>query len=184
MAQHTEDLMAGVISDLKAQARILHRQIGQRESQAVRRTRQLPEFRDHDVASLLVSIKRRHCLAIVARELGFQGWPHAVGVLRGTESTDFGTLLYPDGANAHWNIWSASYAEARAIREQHGGYLLAYRRHFFIVDRYFIETLGLQPDDPDWELIGRDWVQPRQLDARERLYGKLIRRRAITARLK
>jgi len=69
--------------------------------------------------------------------------------------TDFGTLLYPDGADAHWNIWSASYAEARSIRAHYGGYLLAYRRHFFIVDRYFIETLGLLPEDPDWELIGR-----------------------------
>ena len=57
----------------------------------------------------------------------------------------------PDGADTHWNIWSASYAEARSIREHHGGYLLAYRRHFFIVDRYFIETLGLLPEDPDWE---------------------------------
>jgi hypothetical protein len=171
--------MAGVVSELKARARILHRQIGQGESQAVTRTRQLPEFKDHDLASLLAAIKRRHCLTIVARELGFQGWPHAVGILGGTDSTDFGTLLYPDGADAHWNIWSASYAEARAIREQHGGYLLAYRRHFFIVDRYFIETLGLQPDDPDWELIGRDWVKPAHVDARERLYGKLIRRRAF-----
>jgi len=179
MARYTEDLMASVVADLKAQARILHRQIRRGESRAVTRTRLLPEFKDHDLAALQAAIRRRHCLTIVARELGFQGWPHAVGVLGGTESTDFGTLLYPDGADAHWNIWSASYAEARAIREQHGGYLLAYRRHFFIVDRYFIETIGLQPDDPDWELIGRDWVKPRHVDARERLYGKLIRRRAL-----
>ena len=71
--------------------------------------------------------------------------------------------------------------EAKAIREQHGGYLLAYRRHFFIADRYFIETLGLDPDDPDWQLIERDWVKPRRADARERLYGKLIRRRSMGA---
>jgi hypothetical protein len=169
--------VAGVISDLKTRARILHRQIEQGESYAVARTRRLPELRDRDASELRALIKRRHCLAIVARELGFQGWPHAVGVLSGTDSTDFGTLLYPDGASAHWNIWSASYAEARSIREQHGGYLLAYRRHFFIADRYFIETLGLLPEDPDWELIGRDWVKPRQMDARARLYGALIRRR-------
>ena len=169
--------MAGVISDLKTQARILHRQIEQGESHAVARTRRLPELRDCDASELPAFVKRRHCLAIVARELGFQGWPHAVGVLSGTDSTDFGTLLYPDGADAHWNIWSASYAEARSIREDHGGYLLAYRRHFFIVDRYFIETLGLLPEDPDWELIGRDWVKPRQMDARARLYSTLIRRR-------
>ena len=80
-----------------------------------------------------------------------------------------------------WNIWSASYEEARTIRQQHGGYLLAYRQHFFITDRHFIKTLGLNPDDPDWELIGRDWVKPTRSDARERLYGKLIRRRTIGA---
>ena len=44
-----------------------------------------------------------------------------------------------------------------------------------IVDRYFIETLGLDPEDPDWEAIGRDWVRPASLKARERLYAKLIR---------
>ena len=128
--------MAGVISDLKTHARILHRQIEQGVSHAVARIRRLPELRDRDASELPAYVKRRHCLAIVARELGFQGWPHAVGVLSGTDSTDFGTLLYPDGADAHWNIWSASYAEARSICEHHGGYLLAYRRHFFIVDRH------------------------------------------------
>ena len=172
--------MAGVISDLKAQARLFHRQVVERYPAAVARAQQLPELRG-EPASLASRIKRRHCLTVIARELGFQGWQHAVAVLRGIESRDFGTLLYPKGAEVHWNIWSASYAEARAIREQHGGYLLAYRRHFFITDRHFIETLGLDPGDPDWQLIGRDWVRPARLDARERLYGKLIRRRTIGA---
>jgi hypothetical protein len=109
--------MAGVISDLKAQARTLHRQIDQGESQAVARTRQLPEFKDHDLALLLTSIKRRHCLAIVARELGFRGMATRRRHSGRHGLDDFGTLLYPDGADAHWNIWSASYLEARAIRE-------------------------------------------------------------------
>src|SRR4029453_18100779 len=167
--------MAGVISDLKARARLLHRQIGRHEPAAVARTRQLDEFRERDLASLSASIKRRHCLAVIARELGFRGWPHAVGVLRGTDSSDFGTLLYPERAGVHFNIWSASYDEAKAIREKHGGYLLAYRRHFLVVDEHFIRTLGLDPEDPDWDSIGRDWVKPRHAEGRERLYGKLIR---------
>ena len=174
--------MAGVIADLKAQARILHRQIEERDPLALARARQLPELRDPDAAPL-ERIRRRHCLAVIARELGFQGWPHAVAVLRGTDSSDFGTLLYPKWGHVHWNIWSASYDEARAIREQHGGYLLAYRRHFFITDRHFIQTLGLNPDDPDWQLIGRDWVKPARSDARERLYGKLIHRTFFVPRL-
>ena len=171
--------MAGVISDLKAQARILHRQVRRREPLAVTRAQRLEELRSQDSASVTAQVKRRHCLTVIARELGFQGWPHAVAVLRGADSSDFGTLLYPKGAEVHWNIWSASYDEAQALREQHGGYLLAYRRHFFITDRYFIDTLGLDPDDPDWALIGRDWVRPRRTDARGRLYGKLIRRRTM-----
>jgi len=173
--------MAGVISDLKAQARILHRHIVEQEPAALARAQQLPELRDADTAALPDRIRRRHCLAIISRELGFQGWPHAAAVLRGTDSSDFGTLLYPRWGHVHWNIWSASYDEARAIRQHHGGYLLAYRRHFFITDRHFINTLGLNPDDPDWALIGRDWVKPARADARERLYGKLIRQRTIGA---
>ncbi len=175
MADPTEVPMAGVISDLKARARILHRQIVEDDPLATARARRLPELRDADAPSLAKRILRRHCLAVIARELGFQGWPHAVAVLSGADSSDFGTLLYPSGGSAHSNIWCASYDQARNIREQNDGYLLAYRRHFFITDRYFIETLGLDPDDPDWQLIGRDWVRPRRVDARERLYAKLVR---------
>ena len=172
--------MAGVISDLKAQARILHRQVVEHDAGAVARVQRLAELHG-DPTTLPARITRRHCLTVIARDLGFQGWQHAVAVLRGTDARDFGTLLYPKGAEVHCNIWSASYDEARAIREQHGGYLLAYRRHFFIADRHFIDTLGLDPGDPDWQLIGRDWVKPTQADARERLYGKLIRRRTTSA---
>jgi hypothetical protein len=71
-------------------------------------------------------------------------------------------------------------AQLRALpelREQNGGYLLAYRWHFFIVEPHFITNLGLDPDDPDWERIGRDWAKPRDPEARERLYAKLIRAR-------
>jgi len=180
MAHRTEKPMAGVISDLKAQARILHRQVVEGDAAGQARVQRLAEL-DGDPTALPSRIKRRHCLTAIARELGFQGWQHAVAVLSGTDSHDFGTLLYPKGAEVHWNIWSASYDEARAIHEEHGGYLLAYRRHFFISDRHFIETLGLDPDDPDWLLIGRDWVQPRRADARGRLYGKLIRQRSRAA---
>ena len=170
--------MAGVISDLKAQARILHRQAASGDPRAVARVRVLAELADGGVHAVAVRTRRRHCLATLARELGFRGWPHAAAVLRGTDASDFGTLLYPAGAEVHWNIWSASYEQAAAVRESHGGYLLAYRRHFFITDRHFIATLGLDPDDPDWERIGRDWVKPARPDARERLYRKLIQGRA------
>lgn len=119
-------------------------------------------------------ILRRHCLAVVAREAGFDGWPHLVAVISGEKSDDFGTTLYRHGGSAHWNIWSASYDEAASIRKDHGGYLLPYKHQFFIVDQYFIETIGLNPDDPNWEKIGRDWVRPASLEARTALYEALL----------
>jgi hypothetical protein len=169
--------MADVIHFLKTRARQLHRSAAAMEPAAIARVRQLDELRELEEHALARDVKRRHCLAVVAREVGFRGWPDAVAIIGGATRGDFGTLLYPRGADAHWNIWSASYDEARAIREAHGGYLLAYKLHFFIVDRYFIETIGLDPEDGDWSLIGRDWVRPRLPEARQRLYGKLIARR-------
>jgi hypothetical protein len=129
--------MAGAISDLKAQARILHRQIVEREPVAMARSRQLPEFKDRTSLRSLCIHQAPCCLAVVARGSFKDG--HMGGVLGGTDSTDFRTLLYPDGANAPLEHLGPSYAEARAIREQHGECLLAYRRHFFIVDRRFIK---------------------------------------------
>jgi hypothetical protein len=164
--------MSQLIEDLKAEARALHKQVQAGQGDAIARVRALRELRDASDGELAEQTLRRHCLAAIARQLGFEGWPHLVAVIEGTRDDDFGTLLYKPG---HWNIWSASYDEARTIRTEHGGYLLPYKHQFVIVDRYFIETLGLDPEDPDWEAIGRDWVRPASLQARERLYAKLIR---------
>ena len=49
-----------------------------------------------------------------------------------------------------------------------------YRRQYVVEDRYFIETLGLDPDDADWEAIGFDGVRPAEVAARTRLYSKLV----------
>ena len=60
--------------------------------------------------------------------------------------------------------------------------LLAYKRQFLVVDRYFVESLGLDPDDADWLAIGWDWAYPKDAEARGRLYGKfLAAQRAATA---
>ena len=123
---------------------------------------------------------RREHLAAVARELGFRGWPHLVAVLNGTETSNFGTLLYAPACHAHFNIWSASADEARQIRAEHGGWLLPYRHQFVIVDEHFVKTLGLDPNDADWTAMGRDWTQPQCADARRRLAARVVHARART----
>ena len=169
--------MESIVHDLKAKARILQALARKGDREGLQRLRKLPELAHTGDEALPPVVQRRHCLAVIARELGFDGWAHALSVLTGQRSDDFGSLLSPPGAAAHWNIWSASYDEAHAIRAEHGGYLLAYKRHFFIVDRYYLETLGLDPDDADWDRMGRDWVKPHDTAARARLYAKLVARR-------
>ena len=67
------------------------------------------------------------------------------------------------------NRWFADYAAARAARAAEGGYLLPYRHQFFVTGADAIRELGLDPDDPDWERIGWDWVEPLDRAAWERL---------------
>jgi hypothetical protein len=169
------------VQELKIRAEILQHRLERAEPDALPRLRSLRELKTASTAELAAHatrVQRKHCLAVVAREAGFDDWLHASTVLSGESCDDFGTLLCLAGSAAHWNIWSAAYEEARAIREEHGGYLLAFKRQFFITDRFYLETLGLDPEDPDWDALGRDWARPRDPDARRRLYAKLLTRTA------
>ena len=137
------------IQELKVRAEILHKRLGH-------------------------GYQRKDCLAMIAAEFGFPNWPTAKAAISGDRNaSDFGTLLYPVGGG-HINLWYARYEEAAAVREARSGYLLAYKKQFLVVDRFFIESLGLDPDDEDWHEIGYNWVRPWNFEARTRLYGKLI----------
>jgi hypothetical protein len=166
---------------------VLHRRATIGDPVALRRVRMLPELKKLSDDELMQQVKRRQCLSVVARQLGFVSWDHARAVLTSCEHPqqpqDFGTLLYPGTCAGHYNIWSASYEEAREIRAAHGGYLLAYKRQFLIVEDGYIDSMGLDPADPDWERMGRDWVQPGDIAARERLYRKLVHNALVTLTL-
>jgi len=82
---------------------------------------------------------------------------------------DAGKLWYHPNLDVFLNHWFANYEEARASLESDGGFLLPYRKHFFVCEADVIEALGLEPDDPDWKKIGRDGAQPADMEAYERL---------------
>lgn len=171
--------MIDPVRELKTRAEILHKKFQAGFPGALSRLRALPEYRratEDRLREKAASIQRRDCLSIVAAELGFPNWPSAKAALAGDSAAeDFGTLLYPDRA-VHINIWFRSYEEAAAVREERQGFLLAYKRQYFVADRYLIESLGLDPDDADWREIGFNWVRPGSPAARTRLYAKLIAR--------
>ena len=167
-----------LVNDMKQRARAWHRSAQRGEADAIVRLRVVEELRGLEDAELAERAQRRHALAALASALGFRGWPHARAVLAGEPRDDRGELMHRNPGGAYWNIWSASYDEAEAIRRDHGGILLAYRRQFLIVEPPYIEHLGLEPDDPDWDRMGRDWVRPADRAAWTR-----ITRAAIEARL-
>jgi hypothetical protein len=169
------------IRELKTRAEILHRRIQTNDHRAVGRLRLLPQFRRASYEQLTAAasvIQRRDCLTVIAAELGFASWPAAKTAIAGDSPVeDFGTLLYPGHRVAgHLNRWYKTYEEAVADRASSGGYLLGYKRQYVVVDHYFIESLGLDPADPDWEALGFDWVRPKNVAARSRLYAKLVDR--------
>jgi hypothetical protein len=146
-----ETAMKDAITEIKIRAEILHKRMQAQDA----------------------TVRRQDCLSSLAREMGFPNWPAAKRALTGEATDEFGDLLFPKRCASHTNRWYKTYEEAAAIRHELGGYLLAFRRQFVVVDRYFIEDLGLDPDDPDWSVMAYDW--PRgDGPSRARLYTKLV----------
>lgn len=82
-------------------------------------------------------------------------------------------LWYSPTLDVFLNRWFSSYEEARAVLDSgSGGFLLPYRRHFYVCDAEVIRALGLEPDDPDWERVGRDGARPADAEAFGRLREK------------
>ena len=169
--------------ELRTRAEILHRKIQAGDRHALARLRVLPDYRKASYETLEAapaSIRRADCLTLIAAELGFANWPEAKRALENaTPGDNFGTLLCPPHNEHHLNLWYKTHEEAAEVRAARGGYLLAYRRQFFVADWLYVEeALGLDSRDPDWEAIGFDWARPKSAAARTRLYAKLVTQRS------
>jgi hypothetical protein len=174
--------MTNPVKELRIRAEILHTRVAAAEPESLTRLRALPVFRRRTAEQLTgvaTKISRRDCLAVIATEHGFDTWLDAKRALSPepseVEVADFGTLLWSNVSGGHINRWYKTHAEAAAVRQETGGYLLAHKRHFVVVDRHFIqESLGLNPDDHDWVELGFDWARPKSVAARARLYAKVL----------
>lgn len=155
-----------VVSRIKHLARLLQRKARDGDPQAL-----------DAVQPLLLEgecLQRRHCLLALSHRLGFRSWTQARSVLDRAAHTDRGLFMYRESHGALCNIWSASYDEAASIRQESGGYLLPFARQFMVVEAPFVDWLGLDPQDPDWDAMGRDWVVPTDGSAWDRLANKRV----------
>ena len=85
---------------------------------------------------------------------------------------DADSIWYQTNLDVFLNRWFSTYNEARSSLANDGGYLLPFKRHYFLCEADVIRAMGLNPDDPDWEKIGWDGAQPTDVAAYERLRGK------------
>jgi len=81
-------------------------------------------------------------------------------------------LWYQPTLDVFLNRWFADYEAARASLESEGGFLFPYQKHFFVCQPAVVAALGLDPEDSDWEKIGRDCARPKDQAAFQRLYEK------------
>jgi hypothetical protein len=119
---------------------------------ALKRFHRCPETRDIPLELL----KLKHALAVIAFEKGFRSWEELklqIGLIKG------GFL----------NLWFRNYEEAKAYQNESGGFLLPYKKQFFICNEDYIRGLGLNPEDPAWASIQFDGGKPENMNILRRL---------------
>jgi hypothetical protein len=107
-------------------------------------------------------LRLRDALNAVAREVGFQHWEQARRVLGGLAQPgeDMGTFWHAPRTGILLNEWFADIQQARAAHaRQPRAFLLPYRRQFMVVQADFVQELGVDPDHPAWDAVGRDLVR-------------------------
>ncbi len=154
-----------------------------RAARAAERLRVLPGFAGLSLGEVLArkeTVRRKHALAVIAREQGHATWVELRDAREGeagTPGVDFEHLLSRVGG-AHLNRWFTSHAEAAASLRTEGGFLFPYRAQFFVCEASLLRALGVDPADADWVRMGHDWMAPRDTEAQARLAAKLARRAA------
>lgn len=111
---------------------------------------------------------------VVARQRGVESWAALKTALK-KEPPVPDDFWYQTNLDVFLNRWFSTYDQARASLQAEGGYLLPYRRHFYICAAGVIRALGLDPDDPDWQRIGWDCAKPADREAHRRLVEKRMR---------
>ena len=147
----------------------------------ISQVRVLPAFKDlseTEIMSRLFLIDLNDCRHIIALEQNLDSWSELVNQteLENQEITE-DKLVYRDFTNDKClNYWFATYEEAKIFQEERKKkYLFPYKNTYFVSEKAHIEDMGLDPNDEDWDKIGRDWVRPKDIDAKNRLREKLLK---------
>lgn len=169
------------LSECRIRASLLHKSLlGPDEARAVRAAQRLctlPVYAALSPRELLdrrEQVGHKQALEVIAREQGHGSWrelKHA----RDTAPRRFDAeAFFARDAGSDFKRWFVTHAQARESLLAHGGWLFPFREQFFVCERAFLHTRGVDVMDPDWWRMGFDWVQPADPGARARLETRLI----------
>ncbi len=172
------------LEEYKTQASLLLKQLrsdnAQMALEGALRFQKLPHLRDSSLEQIVKSddIRLKHALAVIALEHDFESWPAFKQQLERKEQLaqrrqSYYTRFYPQRCARYMLEWHANYEVASLELGRTGGYLFPYKNQYFICEAPYVEALGLDPDDSDWERIAFNWVQPADQAAWQRLDDKL-----------
>lgn len=155
------------IKECKIRASLLLKALRSTDSdaalKAAKRFQRAPQFKELSFDDIQqFDMKRKHALAVIALEKGFESW------------ADLKCQL-PFIKGGFLNHWFANYADAKDKQKSAGGFLLPYQKQYIVCDQDYMKNLGFDTSDPDWEKIGYDWAQPENQQAWKRLYQKWIK---------
>lgn len=164
-----KDITQFCLEEYKTQASLLLKSLKKGDADALKHFKSLAEFFDKEAMSIINQAKRKHALIIVAKLHGFSSWNQFKKMHEGLISESF-VDIYQGG---FLNNWFASYQEAKAHQNNFQGFLLPYKKQFFICDADFINFIGFDADNPDWSLIAYDWIKPANTKSWSRLNKQL-----------
>ncbi|RKH11970.1 hypothetical protein D7X74_24415 [Corallococcus sp. CA047B] len=149
-----------------------------RATRAAERMRALPFFASLPLGQVLArrdTVKHKHGLTVIAREAGHATWALLKQALESVSAPGLDTrVFFQKGPAVFLNRWCATYEEAAASLAAQGGFLFPFRHQYFVCEAGFLQALGIDVKDPDWERLGHDWVRPRDPAAKARLEAKLV----------
>lgn len=128
----------------------------------------LKDFSPESIAADPSRIQLKHALAAVARDHGYVSWK---------KLKDAADVAWYPRMTGFLTAWYARYEEAKVCHDRNGGYLLTHKGQFFVCEADFIESLGIDPNDPRWERIGYDAAKPADKKACEELYALAVTRK-------
>ena len=155
----TDEARLSAIEELESRAKQLHSGIESGDPGCLGRVRaRIAALTEAEYGDVTLE----HARMTVAREAGFKTWRMAGDLFAGRlgPGDDFGDFWYSTSTDVLLNHWCRNYEEAREVHQHQGGYLLPYRRHFAVVQKAYIEILGMEGDDPAWQSVRFNLVEP------------------------